>query len=249
MIYTYSVINRLEEPINYMYTPFEGLRFLDSYVASRIQFLGCVINDVEGNLSQDVCFLINAVKELEKIFGANSSSEIKRFRALFKIENMEEMSKIKGQDNRGHDFIKNFEEISIEDSISTLNLLHGLIFSLINNCNQPYVKLWFDRLVQRFEVSKVIYEYYISGFKKGQGDSESIRLYWLFALALSLYYSRQNEIKYLNTLLKVNDLLCSLPLSRLQHHIPLHGLSAVIATEVISVQLLSENRGISFDPQ
>ena len=54
------------------------------------------------------------------------------------------------------------------------------------------------------------------------------------------------EIKFLSTLLKLNDLLCSLSEDDLRDNIPQYGLSAVLATELISIQSLSDKKGVSF---
>ena len=72
------------------------------------------------------------------------------------------------------------------------NELLKIIHNNINN------KIWLDRLVQRFEVTKKLYEEYFIGFRKGRGHNNLIKLYWLFALVLSIYYSETNQIKYLN---------------------------------------------------
>jgi hypothetical protein len=74
-----------------------------------------------------------------------------------------------------------------------------------------------------------------------------VRLYWLFALALSLYYARTGGLKYLSALLKVCDLLCSLPVAALQGRLPERGLATVLATEVVGVQLLAENKGVTVE--
>ena len=126
--------------------------------------------------------------------------------------------------------------------------MHALIAAQLTDVLDVNTKVWLDRLVQRFEVTKKIYEAYQAGFRKGEDANTSVRLYWLFALSLCLFYARSNEIKYLSTLLKVCDLLCSLPEKELQGHIPEHGLPTVLATELVSVQLLAEKKGVSFAP-
>ena len=130
--------------------------------------------------------------------------------------------------------------------VTTLDLLHSQIAVQLTSAHDANTKIWLDRLVQRFEVTKKIYETYLPGFRKGAGDNALVRLYWLLALALSLFYARSNQIKYLSTLLKVCDLLCSLPENMLHEAIPEHGLSVVLAAEIVGVQLLAEAKGVSF---
>ena len=74
-----------------------------------------------------------------------------------------------------------------------------------------------------------------------------VRIYWLFALALSLFYVDSGKIKYLNTLLKVNDLLCSLPEYQIQNGIPKYGLMAVLSIEIVSVLALAKNKGVKLE--
>jgi hypothetical protein len=141
---------------------------------------------------------------------------------------------------------KVLEKITPNQAVSTLTLLHALIARQLTNNQGAIIKDWLDRLIQRFEVTKKIYEIYPSGFRKGEGANTSVHLYWLFSLALCLFYSSSNEIKYLSTLLKVNDLLCSLPEYSLNDNIPKFGLSVVLAAEIISVQRLTEKNGIIY---
>ena len=144
-------------------------------------------------------------------------------------------------------FAKDLERMTVTEPVTTLNLLHALIAAQLTNARETNTKVWLDRLVQRFEVTKKLYESYPPGFRKGDGSNTSVRMYWLFALALCLFYVRSNNIKYLSTILKLCDLLCSLPTNNFAQ-IPEGGLATVLATEIISVKLLAEKKGISFAP-
>jgi len=94
--------------------------------------------------------------------------------------------------------------------------------------------------VQKFEVTKKIYESYPIGFRKGEGRNDIIQLYWMFSVSLALFYRRSKNIKYLSTLIKVSDLLCSLDDNLLHREIPLQGLSTTLLVELLSVAELSE---------
>jgi hypothetical protein len=106
---------------------------------------------------------------------------------------------------------------------------------------------WLDRLVQRFEVTKKLYEFYPPGFRKGEGDNSFIKPYWLLAMCLYLFYVQTNEIKYLSTLLKVSDLLCSLPHNALKAAIPGSGMVMLLTGETLSIRTLSNRKGITYD--
>lgn len=246
MSYPYSQINRLEEPHNYMYTSFQGVALLQSYQSSRMSVVHRRAALERGNVVPDHMLVTYALPALEKLFDAHSLEGGKKFRALLEGGNAKIFRQCIVEDGSLNGLAKGLEGLTTAESVTTLDLLHALIAVQLTNAQNANTKVWLDRLVQRFEVTKKIYETYPPGFRKGEGVNTSVRLYWLFALALGLFYARSNEIKYLSTLLKVCDLLCSLPEHLLQGHIAEHGLSAVLATEIVSVQLLAEKKGVSF---
>lgn len=246
MSYTYSEINRLEEPHNYMYTPYHGVDLLQSYESNRVKIINRCIAVENKALEQDRLLVTYALPVLKKSLTKNSFEYGKRFQALLEDSDVKVFWQKKCEADGFNDFSISIEKLTITDSISTLKLLHSLILILLTDRQNSNTKFWLDRLVQRFEVTKKVYETYLPGFRKGEGDSKSVRLYWLFALALSLFYIRTKEIKYLSTLLKLDDLLCSLSEDVIRDNIPQLGLSAVLATELISVQLLANKKGVSF---
>ena len=249
MNYPYSKVNRLEEPHSYMYTPFQGESLLQSYQSSRMAVMHCRAAVEHGGVEPDHMFVACALPVLAKLFDATSLKGGRKFRTLLEGGSAKIFWQGKMKDGSLHSLTKGLEKLTTVEPIITLDLLHAMIAVQLTSIQDANTKVWLDRLVQRFEVTKKIYESYPPGFRKGDGANTLVRLYWLFALALCLFYARSNEIKYLSTLLKVCDLLCSLPESVMQGHIPEHGLSAVLATEMVSVQLLAEGKGVSFAPK
>jgi hypothetical protein len=242
MSYPYSQVNRLEQPHSYMYTPFQGRALLQSYESDRMAFIFSRANIVSCGIEPD-CRLLNfALPLLGQFIGDTLLEFDKKFRVLFEGTS----DSLLRQCKRDASSVKaiSSHKFTTTKELKSLDLLHALIAALLIEVHDADTKAWLDRLVQRFEVTKKIYESYPPGFKKGTGANASVRLYWLFALALSLFYVRSNEIKYLSTLLKVNDLLCSLPKNVINGHIPERGLSAVLAAEVVSIQRLAEKQKV-----
>jgi len=136
---------------------------------------------------------------------------------------------------------------SLEQSVETSILFDTLFASILLDLKNINNKIWLDRLVQRFEVTKKLYEEYLSGFRKGRGQNNLIKLYWQFALVLSIYYSETYQIKYLNTLIKVCDLITSLPFKDLTRDIPEFGLDLILSTEIVFVEILLKAKGIEYD--
>lgn len=69
----------------------------------------------------------------------------------------------------------------------------------------------FDLLIKRFEVTKKIYSFYDLNFRPHVMYKDDLRLnnFLAFSYALSEVYAKTKNIKYLNTLIKANDILCS----------------------------------------
>lgn len=246
MSYLYSQTNRLEEPHSYMYTPFQGEALLSSYQLSRMAIMLRHATVAHKGAEPDDMLLAYALPMLETLFYTASLGNGEKFRIFLGSGNGKIFERSKADHGSLVNLAKDIGRKMVAEQVITLDLLHALIAAQLTNTHNDNTKAWLDRLVQRFEVTKKLYENYPPGFRKGEGANTLVRLYWLFALVLCLFYVRSNEIKYLSTLLKVCDLLCSLPENALQEHIPEHGLSAVLSTEIFSVQLLAQKKGVSF---
>jgi len=247
MNYSYSQTNRLDEQHNYMYTPFQGEALLQSYQSSRMAVARRCGKARRGGAESDYILVAYALQALARLFDVASAEGGNKFRALLEGGSQQKFEQNKKEESRWDDLAQDLHRITTDEPVATLDLLLALIAAQLINPQDANIKSWLDRLVQRFEVTKKLYESYPPGFRKGEGANSSVRLYWLFALALSLFYVGTNEIKYLSTLLKVCDLLCSLPEHALQECIPEQGLLAVLATEILSVQLLAEQKGVAFE--
>jgi len=231
-----------------MYTRFEGEALLQAYHSSRVEVMcRCVYREDDAAAPDDM-LVSGALPVLQELFDAISVDCAQSFTALLEGGHMKIINKNNTDRCCFIDPAKPLHLISLTGTVRTLELLHALIAVQLTGSPDSITKVWLDRLVQRFEVTKKLYEFYPPGFRKGEGTNRSARLYWLFSLALCLFYIRSNEIKYLSTLLKVSDLLCSLPVNELTGQIPEHGLLIVLAAEIVSIQQLASKKGVSFDP-
>ena len=246
MSYPYTQANLLEQPHNYMYTPFRGAALLQAYLACRMEVMHRHGNDEGGREALDRMLSARALTEIARLFDALPNAGGGKFRAYVTADAAD---KPEGT-GTAHDGlagqVQRLGTLRVMDTIQTLELLHVLNVTQLTDAVNAGIKSWLDRLVQRFEVTKKLYDAYAPGFRKGQGGNASVRLYWLFALSLSLFYARTGSLKYLSTLLKVCDLLCSLPDEELREHIPARGLVTVLATETTGIQLLAESKGVTF---
>lgn len=216
MSYPYTQLNRLDEPHNYMYTPYGGEAFLHAYRMDRLAAINRVAGAV-GTHDDD----IDEAAVLAFLQSVGWDGE--RFSAASKIS-----APVVSEVNTAAGLL----QFSIAAAVDTERLLEALLAVQLDARHDGLIKDWLDRLVQRFEVTKKLYATYPAGFRKGEGANTSVRLYWLLALSLCLFYAQTRNLKYLNALLKVNDLLASLPPEILFGH-----LSAKLMTLVFQVEL------------
>lgn len=249
MSYLYSQVNRLEEPHAYMYTRFQGMGLLRSYFSNRMNAARVHGEFESGREEQDRILLAHAVQRLTMQLEAASPDGGMKFRKLLGSEDIPVFELSRNASDHLIELAQGLERMTTSKSILTLDLMHALISAQLTSEMNANTKIWLDRLVQRFEVSKKLYECYPAGFRKGEGANTSVRLYWLFGLSLCLFYTKSMKLKYLSTILKVNDLLCSLPAPLLQGQIVECGFSAILAAEIMSVELLAQEKGVSIAPE
>ena len=238
--YEYTAVNRLDTPHKYMYASYQGGEFLEAYFRDRLKHIEDFkqTQDWQYKNKVDLSLHSRAVIFLKAFIDGEIVNELdESLRAIIDWKSI-----VKVNDS----FVDNVDtnifslsSFSIRDAVNSKNLLISLLHSQLNNEDDSLVKYWLDLLVQRFEVTKKIYESYPSNFSKGEGNSDTVILYWLFALSLTIFYCYVKNIKYLSTLLKTTDLLCSLERATLRQKIPPQGLSLVLLVELLSVKELS----------
>lgn len=80
---------------------------------------------------------------------------------------------------------------------------------------EPDAARWLDGFLKRFEVSKRLYAAYSGEFRRTADTPAPLSSYPRLSLALCAGYRRSGRLKWLNGLLKVNDVVCSLPPAQL----------------------------------
>ena len=95
-------------------------------------------------------------------------------------------------------------------------------------------------------MTKKLYTEYPPGFRKGNGANDDIGLYKQLAIVLALAYVQNQNLQYLSTLLKVNDLLLSLPTDtwlRCSNY----SIELAVAVELHAVLTLAQVKGVSLN--
>lgn len=242
MDYEYTEVNCLDNPHKYMYSSYEGGDFLDAYFRDRLGKLKSFQQLKKQRYKNrfDLSLQSKVITFLKNFLDSGFSEE---FDKTLKLA-VDWKSIIKAGDPLTENIDTNILVLSsynIGNKVDSGNLLMSLLGCQLDGDEEELVRIWINRLVQRFEVTKKLYERYSVNFRKGEGKNDIIRLYWLFALSLALFYCSTKSIKYLSTLLKVTDLLCSLDEELLNREIPPQGLSTVLLVELLSVKMLSKN--------
>ena len=66
-----------------------------------------------------------------------------------------------------------------------------------------------NKFIKKFEIKRKIYEEYSNDMKTGIGSFYKLNNYLILSLCNLLAYEKKENLKYLNTVLKLNDVICS----------------------------------------
>ena len=210
---------------------YQGSEFLDAYFKDRIK----KITNLKNKKYKSQLFIYLRVnKFLEKILDKKFSKD--PLKKKFGYRDTVKKNKIYKKDKS-----KILSSFSVNKAINSESLLLSLIDSQLNKKNNRLVKFWLDLLIQRFEVTKKIYFIYKVNFRKGEGDSNIISLYLMLAISLTLFFYSTKKIKYMNTLLKLSDLICSLDIKLLAKSIPSETISMILLIEILNIKIISRN--------
>ena len=240
MNYPYNNRNLIDKPEHYMYSNYRGGNLFKSYFNNR----SAILIDYKGSKQENAHFvIIQSCNDVIKKFISKNSPELSN-KYFTSFDFYDEREFTKTSKNNYLNKIKKIN-ISLDESINTSKLL-DTIFSATLEGSLNSIKIWLDRLVQRFEVTKKIYEQYMPGFIKGKGKNNLVTLYWYFGIVLTVFYAKTNNIKYLNTLIKVCDLILSLPLNELEKNISNLDLSFLLSSEIAYVKILLQIKRVNY---
>ena len=232
MNYDYTKINRLNSPHNYMYSSYQGNKFFDFYFQDRIKKIKDLKDKKYAKYQQKL--KLNIYPRVNKFF---NKILVERFSndLLLKKLNYNIKKKIEFYN---HNKCMPLSSFSIKKEVETKSLLFSLINSQLSQKNTKLVKFWLDLLIQRFEVTKKIFSSYKVNFRKGNGNSNIVSLYLMLAISLILFFCLTKKIKYMNTFLKLSDLICSLDTKYLVRFVPKDTLSLILLIEILNIKLI-----------
>lgn len=109
-------------------------------------------------------------------------------------------------------FLQTFEEIKlpqIENNRKNILTYESLIEIFADILNEKEFKEKLNQFVRKFEITKKIHESYSDDLKKSIGSFNDLKNYLLLSLCNLFAYEKNLNLKYLNTALKINDVICS----------------------------------------
>jgi len=170
----------------------KGNRFEDRNTYFYTQYHGSIFFeawqqsrlDSLARIKPDTLTLINSDENDKVLFDCNKNRSLKHFSTLL--------------DNR--------------QPVNTDELLDAILIEFTNKQDQKELKIWIDRLLKKYEISKRIHGNYISQkfLAVDKNDHKSIHLYLKLIYIMFLAYDRFSLLPYLNVSFKLLDTLCAM---------------------------------------
>ena len=204
IIYPYTQRNLLEKPEYYMYSAYHGVVFIPEYLRQRFS---CA-NDFEYRYLQ----ALNASNNPMPLWLNAWSGILLQNPPLFSMDVRMMHSRLleTGTDLR-IETPSSFEELESSSIIQTQLWLRRLLKCAFEQdaVHRQKYSLWLDRFVRRYEITKRLYSTYQLPMK-AVSDEYTVGLnYALLSLTLIYEFKWTQNLKSLNSALKLNDLLCS----------------------------------------
>ena len=193
MVYQYTQTNKLNAPEYYMYSRYYGTMFLEEYFEDRDRFLTIIIKQISRETAIG----------LEKLY-----KDFKEPIIAIKSLVSELQSELTYNDYQDLDTLHSLWEK--REFIYTENALFLLLEILLENSNPCPLKLYdlLNYFLRRYEIKKYILDIYFSKTKHVKRNC--LFLYALSALCFILYSKFSERLNFLNTSIKLNDLLCTM---------------------------------------
>ena len=136
------------------------------------------------------------------------------------------------------------KKIYIENSTKEKFTLILFILNRYGKSKVVYKEIdnWLSLFIKKYEVSKKIYAEYNSRWEKISADYKIIENYVLLALNIAIFYKNSKNLKFLNTLLKLNDILCGMKEDVPENHRHLFCLALYL--ELDAIKNLASKKGL-----
>ena len=200
-MYKYTSKDLLENEENYMYSEYCGSKFIRDFKESRQNFK-IKLNNINANSNNRITYIDSAFNYIKINFLDHNS-----FNCPVSIGTY--------SPNKIINEPTNFSLKQFKEEIDTFLFLSSIVNELISTkVITEDCKYAIHKLIQRFEVSKKIFTGYKKFITGGFGSSKEIELYLMLVCILNLYYLKTKSLSCLNCILKLMDLLISIPIEK-----------------------------------
>lgn len=199
-IYPYADENRLAQPHSYMYPPLHGVAFFPAYKASRCAAIDILL---AGGI-QKKCGLPLGVAHVAKE-ACSMSDHVTLMPPLSLRTALYDMI---AAIEEGTSLVPPPIDVRQETRVRTATVLNALLKAAPEQNGGALA--WTAFFLGRFEITKRLYTEYVLPSRKGNGKYDSYGLYIRLALLFGTICFCKEDLRALNALLKLNDLLCSI---------------------------------------
>lgn len=254
------------DPVNYSYSLYGGDVLLDTYFSIRTNAIRKISSDLSSSIERKFRSM-GFEKQIEFIVFDNTFNDSfyvsnlnvtdfddflhrgKKY-CLGNAENrssmlyLEYLDKLKDNGSCPEDKLVLQVSVFEEKKFITEEILKLIIISRIDN---TLVKVTeeeeiISQLSRKYEVFQRLFSSYNASYKKTSDDVSNLSNYCLLGIIMADIYEKKENLRYLNTLLKINDLLTCVGSSTVDLNVKLLSL-VILKKEASLIKLLRRNVG------
>lgn len=156
-----------------------------------------------------------------------------------------QIKKIENKININLNMDKIISELEVKkDSIQGIFLLENFLIEILVGKNRnEKINVDIDRFLKKFEVKKKLAESYTINFIENDTEYGNLKNYLLLGFLVTLRYNETRNLKYLNVLLKINDMLIT-QIEQLKDEKDFFVFKKNLENEIDYVKKICEKKGI-----
>ena len=215
MKYQFSSRNLHEEPERYHFSKTGDGSFISSFLEGRFLRIDQLLASLK---SVPVPSELVEANSLPALYSSDCS--LKQYPILedYNLENLLDNQKCKQE---------------IDGFWNTKATLNRLLLNQLKEDITTEEEIIIEKLARKFEISRRIFLYYSTDFRKKESTCDDFAVYGLLAINLLVRFKKNNNLMLLNAALKINDMLVSLEVPKRFEHLALHIASSVIETSLV----------------
>ena len=215
MKYQFSSRNLHEEPERYHFSKTGDGSFIASFLEGRFLRIDQLLASLK---SVPVPSELVEANSLPALYSSDCS--LKQYPILedYNLENLLDNQKCKQE---------------IDGFWNTKATLNRLLLNQLKEDITTEEEIIIEKLARKFEISRRIFLYYSTDFRKKESTCDDFAVYGLLAINLLVRFKKNNNLMLLNAALKINDMLVSLEVPKRFEHLALYIASSVIETSLV----------------